>query len=88
MVDCPIECIDRSIICESPPDFLEKHSTFFITLVGIVGGGCGVLLTYFLKSRCTEISCFGIFCKRKPVEMTNTDVELTSSNNVELSIAN
>jgi len=87
MVDCPIECVNRDLICESPPDFLEKHSTFFITLIGIVGGGAGVLLTYFLKSRCTEISCWGIFCRRKPVEMTNTDVELTSSN-VELSIAN
>lgn len=77
MTDCPIECIDRDLICESPPDFIQRNSTFFLTLIGIIGGGCGILLTYFLKSRCTEIKCFGLFCKRSPIELN--DIELTST---------
>jgi len=79
-IECPIQCINRDLICESPPDFLEKHSTFFITFIGVVGGGVGVLLTYFLKSRCTEISCFGLFCKRKPLDLNETDVEFSATN--------
>jgi hypothetical protein len=34
-VECPIECIDRGLICESPPDWLEKHSTFVLTFVAL-----------------------------------------------------
>ena len=75
-IHCPIECIDRSLICESPPDFLEKHSSFLITLIGIVSGSAGVILTYFLKSRCTEIRCWGMLCRRKPLE--SSDIESIS----------
>ena len=35
-----------------------------ITIIGMVGGGCGTLLVYFLKSRCTEIECCCMRCKR------------------------
>ena len=35
-----------------------------ITLVGLVGGGLGTLLVYFLKSRCTEVECCCVKCKR------------------------
>jgi len=80
-VDCPIECIDRELICESSPDFLQKHSSFFLTLFGVVTGVAGLIFTYFLKSRCTEIKCFGMFCKRKPLDLDNTDVEITSVTN-------
>jgi len=38
--------------------------SFILTLVGLVGGGLSALLVYFLKSRCTDISCFCISCKR------------------------
>ena len=47
MIECPLECIWR----ESPPSWLEKHEGFVITVVGILGGGLGVLLTYFMRSR-------------------------------------
>ena len=77
MTDCPLDCINRDLICESPPDFLQRNSTFFLTLIGIIGGGCGILLTYFLKSRCTEIKCCGLFCKRQPIELN--DIKLTTS---------
>jgi hypothetical protein len=69
---CPIDCISRDLICDSPPDFLDKHSSFIITVIGVVSGSIGVVLTYFLKSRCTEIKCWGFFCRRKPLE---TDIE-------------
>ena len=44
-VACPIECMQNL----NPPDWLEKHNAFVLTLVGILGGGLGVLLSYFLK---------------------------------------
>ena len=78
-VDCPIECIDRNLICESSPDFLEKHGSFFLTLFGVFTGVAGLVLTYFLKSRCTEIKCFGMFCRRKPLDLNVNDVEITSA---------
>jgi len=79
MTECPIECIDRNLICESPASFLEKNSTFILTLFGIVSTGIGIVLTYFLKSRCTEIKCFGLFCKRQPLELDVSDIEITST---------
>ena len=80
-VDCPIECIDRNLICEPEQDFLEKHGSFFLTLFGVLTGVVGVVFTYFLKSRCTEIKCFGMFCKRKPLNLDISDVEITSATN-------
>lgn len=74
MVQCPLECMSRDLLCESPAGFLEKNATFFLTLVGLVGTGCGVLISYFLKSRCEEIHCLGLFCKRKPIELSAIDV--------------
>jgi len=35
-----------------------------ITIIGMTGGGVGTLLVYFLKSRCTEIECCCMKCKR------------------------
>ena len=80
-VDCPIECIDRELICESSPDFLQKHGSFFLTLFGVLTGVTGVVFTYFLRSRCTEIKCWGIFCKRKPLDLDTADIEITSTTN-------
>jgi len=39
-----------------------------ITIIGMVGGGCGTLLVYFLKSRCTEIECCCMRCKRDVIK--------------------
>ncbi len=39
-----------------------------ITIIGMVGGGCGTLLVYFLKSRCTEIECCCMKCKRDVIK--------------------
>ena len=70
-MNCSPECVN--IGC-SPPDWLEKHSTFLLTLVGVVGTGFGVLLTYFLKSRCEEIKCACIYCKRKVLEPSQVEI--------------
>ena len=45
-LNCPLECIEAA--CQE--DWLETHETFVITIVGLLGGGIGVLLSYFLKS--------------------------------------
>ena len=54
----------------SPPDFLEKHGAWLLTIVGIATGAFSALLVYFLKSRCTRVRCFGVSCERQPVSET------------------
>jgi hypothetical protein len=71
--------MNRDLICESSPGFIEKNGTFVLTFVGIISTGIGIVLSYFLKSRCTEIKCFGISCKRRPIELSVDDVEITSA---------
>jgi hypothetical protein len=72
LVACPIECIDRSLICESPPDWLEKHSTFVLTLVASLSACVGVVL----KSRCKKIKCCGLECDRSPIELNADEIEV------------
>ena len=66
-IDCPIECVKSG--CEDPPDWLEKHSTFLLTLVGVVGGGLGAMLTYCLRSRCSQIQLGCLSCIRQPLDV-------------------
>ena len=65
MTVCPIECVRAA--CPSP-DWLEKHETFTLTMVATVSAAITALLSYFLKSRCTKIKCFGMSCIRQPVQ--------------------
>lgn len=74
-MNCPIDCV--RIACPEP-DWLEKHEGFVITIVGLMGGACGVLLTYFLKSRCRKISCWGLSCDREPIPLDASQVEIVS----------
>ena len=60
------------------PFYNEFGSAFFLTLAGAIFGFGGVCLQAILKSRCTEIKCCGISCKRIPPDST-TDVELNMS---------
>lgn len=71
-VNCSPECVN--IGCQEP-DWLEKHNSFVLTFATLLGGGVGVILTYFLKSRCEEIRCFCIYCKRKVIETTDINLE-------------
>ena len=47
-----------------PPDFLEKHGAWLLTIVGVGVGCVGTLLAYFLKSRCKKIKVCGLECDR------------------------
>ena len=76
VVACPIECIDRALICESPPDWLEKHNGFVLTLVASLSACFGVIFSYFLKSRCSKIKCCGLECIRTPIELKPDQIEV------------
>ena len=71
VLQCPIECVRAA--CPQP-DFLEKHSTFILTLCGVLGGGAAVMFTYFLKSRCKKIKCCGVECDRSPIQLNTNDI--------------
>ena len=71
---CPIDCVKSG--CPSDPDFLEKHSTFLLTLTGAVSTLIGVIFTYFLKSRCTTVSCCCASCNREPLEVTADEAQI------------
>ena len=62
-----------------PPDFLQKHGAWLLTIVGIATGAFSALLVYFLKSRCRKISCWGLSCDREVLELDPNNVDLTSS---------
>jgi len=65
-VVCPVECV--SIACPSS-DFIERNGSFILMIVAAVSGISGIILTYFLKSRCTTIRCFCITCDRDVVTL-------------------
>ena len=73
MEECPLNCIN--VACRDP-DWLEQHKSFLLTLVGFIGTGFGMLLNYFLRSRCTNISCWGLSCVRKPVDLSKSQIEI------------
>ena len=70
MIECPIECVRAA--CPDP-DFLEKHETFVLTMTATISATVTALLSYFLKSRCTKIKCFGLSCLRQPPQCTRAD---------------
>lgn len=70
---CPIECVRTG--CPEP-DFIETNGAFLLSLIGIVGGGVGMLLTYFLKSRCRRIKCCGLECTRDVVALDPKDIQI------------
>ena len=76
-VECPISCVKSG--CEDPPDFLQKHSSFVLTICTLIGGGLGVLLTYFLRSRCKNIRTPCCSCDREVVELSQADVEVAAT---------
>lgn len=78
-IECPIECMKDS------PHFLKENETLVLTLVATVSGIVGLLLNTCIKSRCSEIKCFGIFCKREPLPLTienNENIENNNTNNI------
>ena len=61
-----------------PPDFLDKHGAWVLTIVGVATGCVGTLLAYFLKSRCKKIKLCGLECDREVVALEPQNVEVTS----------
>jgi hypothetical protein len=59
-----------------PPDFLEKHGAWVLTIVGAGTGLLGAMFAYFLKSRCRKIKCFGLECDR---DVPREDAVLTAT---------
>ena len=74
-VECPISCVRSA--CPDP-DFLEKHSTFVLTICTLLGGGIGVVLTYFLKSRCKTIKTPCLSCDRDVIQLDSKDIEIAT----------
>jgi hypothetical protein len=64
-------------IKEAPPDFIQKNGAWLITIIGLVSACGGLVFTYFLKSRCSEIKCFGLSCKRQVLDLAANEIEIT-----------
>jgi hypothetical protein len=47
---------------------MPVSESFILACVGVVSGCVGGLLTFLLRSRCTEISCCCVSCKRNVLE--------------------
>ena len=75
MIECPIECVRAA--CPDP-DFLEKHETFVLTMTATISATLTALLSYFLKSRCTKIKCFGMSCMRQPLSSPSVETVKTT----------
>ena len=78
MVLCPVECLTTSkdVACPNP-DFVEKNGTWLLSVIGVGTGVLASLLTFFLKSRCTQISCWGVSCVRDvPPQLESAEVKV------------
>jgi len=73
---CPIECV--RVGCPEA-DFLQRNGAWLLAVIAGVTGCIGMLLTYFLKSRCSKIECCGMNCVRDVVQLKPDTVELRSS---------
>ena len=80
-MQCPIQCVRSA--CPDP-DFIEKNGTWLLTAIAGVTGTLGVLLTYFLKSRCKKLQCCCIKVERDPVVITSDDLEADTSSDPRL----
>lgn len=74
-ITCPVECLTYDA-----EDWLTKHSTFTLTLVGSLSACIGVVMSYFLKSRCSKISIGCISCDRVPPADTVNTVNIHDVN--------
>ena len=61
MDHCPLHCVN--VACEKP-SWLQENETFVLTTIASLSAALGVIFSYFLKSRCTNIRCFCLSCDR------------------------
>jgi hypothetical protein len=76
-ITCPIGCLNYDA-----DDWLTKHSTFTLTLVGSLSAALGIVMSYFLKSRCSKISIGCISCDRVPPNEPTVNINDVNINNV------
>ena len=63
--------------CNCPtPDFIERNGTWLLGTFGIASALIGGMFAYFLKSRCTRISCGCVSCDRDVVALKAEDIEV------------
>jgi hypothetical protein len=74
---CPVECLTFDA-----DDWLTKHSTFALTLIGSLSACLGVVMSYFLKSRCSKISIGCISCDRVPPNDPTVNINDVNVNEV------
>lgn len=58
---------------------LPVSESFLLTAFGIVTGFLGATLTFCLRSRCSEIKCCCVYCKREvlpPEDLENAVIEI------------
>ena len=81
MTDCSMQDIAALIdtLKEDKPDFLSKHSTFVLTLVGLLSAFFGGVLSFFLRSRCSRIQMGCFSCERQPVELDASQTEVVTT---------
>ena len=58
---------------------LWLDDTFILSVIGLVGGGGAVILTYFLKSRCRTVSCCCVTCERDVLALEPDQVSVITS---------
>jgi len=71
----------------SEGDFIQRNSTFLLSVLGVLSTCFAAMLSYALKSRCTTISCCGFRCERDvlpPDVVINTEMERTRHQPVEV----
>jgi hypothetical protein len=59
---------------DDPPDFLQKHGAWVLTVVGLSSACLATVFAYFLKSRCKRIKLFCIECDREVPVLEPTSV--------------
>jgi len=76
LIECPVECLTYD-----SDDWLQKHSTFTLTIVGSLSAMMTLIFSYFLKSRCTKIKIGCLSCDRIPPAV-NVVNEVNVENNI------
>ena len=62
-----------------PPDFLQKHGAWVLTIVGVGSACLGTMFAYFLKSRCKKLRFGCIECDREVIEFDAKEVSSVAS---------
>ena len=70
LIECPVQCLTYD-----SDDWLQKHTTFTLTMVGSLSAMITLIFSYFLKSRCTKIKIGCLSCDRIPPSVNEVNVE-------------